>query len=60
MRKIAELTEINKYGNIGYRFEDSKRFASAKVQEDSKGKFFISKKEKYYLNELKQDLSNVL
>lgn len=52
MRKIAELTKINEHGYIGYRFEDSKRFASAKIKEDSVGKYFISKKEKFYIDEL--------
>lgn len=56
MRKIAEITEVNEHGYIGYRFDDSKRFASSRVREDLKGKYIISQKEKYYIHELENQL----
>lgn len=55
MRQFEELTEVNEHGYIGYKFTDSKRFASAKVKEDSKGKYFVSNKVKYYIDSPKQE-----
>ena len=54
MRKLIEFASENKHGYVGFRFDDSNRWASGKVKEDKKGKYFVSKKVKYYLNEIDQ------
>jgi hypothetical protein len=48
-RKLIEVTEPNEYGHVGYMFNDSKRWASAKLKEDKKGKYILSKGKKYYI-----------
>lgn len=48
-RKIVEFVPANKYGNCGYRFSDSKRFASGKLLADDGGKYVVSKGRKHYV-----------
>lgn len=51
-RKLIEITKVNEYGYIGYKFEDSKAFASGKVKTDKNGRqYFVSKGQKYYISE---------
>ena len=49
-RKLIKVSEVNEHGYVGYRFSDSKRWASGKVKAEKDGrKYFTSKGEKYYL-----------
>jgi hypothetical protein len=53
-RKLIELTDINEYGQIGFKFADSKRFSSGKVETDKDGRqYFKNSGKKYYLDTVK-------
>lgn len=56
MRTILFCTKISESGYVDYKFSDSLKICRSKVQRDKGGYFFIHKKEKYFLKDIRQEL----